>query len=143
VIIGPDDNTAASRKRLLKILELLVDEGFLKNNCEMVMPPADWIAPFQGRPLGHRYLQVIYSMTNLEKLDIMEYDVTFADLANLFQSCPNIINLHLKLVRHDSDSDSEEDLSQTQLRLGFKKLQHLEFAGYILHSGNLFLEIFP
>jgi hypothetical protein len=142
VIIGPDDNTSAARKRLLQILELLVDKGFLKNNCELVMPPADWIAPFHGRPLGRRYLQVIYSMNILEKLDIMEYDVTFADLAKLFQLCPNIIHLRLKLVGQDT-WDSEEDLSQNQLRLGFQKLQHLEFAGYILHSGNLFLEIFP
>jgi predicted nuclease of predicted toxin-antitoxin system len=141
-IIGPDDHSTAARKRLLQDLELLVDKGFLKNNCELVMPLADWIAPFHGRPLGRRYLQAIYSMNNLEKLDIMEYDVTFADLANLFQSCPNIIHLRLKLVGQDS-FDSEEDLSRNQLQLGFQKLHHFEIAGYILHSGELFLEIFP
>jgi hypothetical protein len=135
VIIGPDDNTAAARKSLLKILELLVDEGFLKNNCELVMQ--------SGKPLGQRFLQVIHSMNNLEKLDIFEYDVTFRDLAHLFQLCPNIIHLRLKLGGHDIIWDSEEDLSQNQLRLGFQKLQLLEIAGYIFDSGNLVLEILP
>ena len=102
MIIGPDDNTAAACKNLLKILELLVDEGFLKNNCELVISSADcMVAQFEGRTLGSRYLQVIYSMNNLEKLVILEYDMTVADLAHLFQSCPNIIHLHLKLFRHD------------------------------------------
>ena len=36
MIIGPDDDTAAARESLLTILELLVDELFLKNNFELV-----------------------------------------------------------------------------------------------------------
>ena len=142
VIIGPDDNTATACKNLLKILELLVDEGFLKNNCELVMSSADCVvAQFEGRTLGSRYLQVIYSMNNLEKLVILEYDMTVADLAHLFQSCPNIIHLHLKLFRHDI-LESKNDLSQNQLRLGFQKLQHLKIVGDC-YSENLFLELFP
>ena len=144
MIIGPDDNTAAACKNLLKILELLVDEGFLKNNCELVISSADcMVAQFEGRTLGSRYLQVIYSMNNLEKLVILEYDMTVADLAHLFQSCPNIIHLRLKLFRQDL-WDMKDDLSLNQLILGFQKLQLLEVAGHFLHSGNkMFLEIFP
>ena len=142
MIIGPDDNTAAACKNLLKILELLVDEGFLKNNCELGMPSADGIiAPFE-RALGSRFLQVIYSMNNLEKLDIMEYDVTVADLARLFQSCPNIILLHLKLFRIFTLDSENDPKSQNQLRLGFQKLQHLKIVGDC-YSGYLFLELFP
>ena len=144
MIIGPDDNTATACKNLLKILELLVDEGFLKNNCELVISSADcMVAQFERRTLGSRYLQVIYSMNNLEKLVILEYDMTVADLAHLFQSCPNISHLRLKLFRHDI-LESKNDLLQNQLRLGFQKLQHLQIAGHFLHSGNkMFLEIFP
>ena len=138
MIIGPDDNTAAAHNSLHKILKLLVDEGFLKNNCELVIS-----SPFNSRLLGSQYLHLIYSMNNLRKLDIVEYEVTVADLAHLFQSCPNIIHLHLKLFRHDI-LESKNDLSQNQLRLGFQKLQHLQIACHFLHSGNqMFLEIFP
>ena len=136
VIIGPDDNTAAAHNSLHKILKLLVDEGFLKNNCELVIS-----SPFNSRLLGSQYLHLIYSMNNLRKLDIVEYEVTVADLAHLFQSCPNIIHLHLKLFRHDI-LESKNDLSQNQLRLGFQKLQHLKIVGDCC-SGNLFLELFP
>ena len=80
-------------------------------------------------------------MNNLEKLDIMEYDVTVADLARLFQSCPNITHLHLKVVPQDI-WNTKDDLSQNQLRLGFQKLQHLKIVGDCC-SGNLFLELFP
>jgi hypothetical protein len=132
-IIGPDDSTAAGRKSLLNIFEQLVDEGFLKNNCELVTQ--------FGMPWGQRLLQALQSMNNLEKLDIMEHDVTFADLAHLFHSCPNITHLNLKLVRQDK-RNRNEDLSQDQLKLGFQKLKHLGIAGDIFH-GNLFLEIFP
>ena len=144
MIIGPDDNTAAACKNLLKILELLVDEGFLKNNCELVMSSADCVvAQFEGRTLGSRYLQVIYSMNNLEKLDIMEFDMTYRDLARLFQSCPNITHLHLKVVCQDI-WNTKDDLSQNQLRLGFQKLQLLEIIGSFLPSGNqMLLKIFP
>ena len=143
MIIGPDDYTAAACKSLLKMLEVLVDEGFLKNNCELGMPSADGIiAPFE-RALGSRFLQVIYSMNNLEKLDIMEYDVTVADLAHLFQSCPNITHLHLKVVPQDI-WNTKDDLSQNQLRLGFQKLQLFEIIGSFLPSGNqMLLKIFP
>ena len=116
------------------MLELLGDEGYFKNNCELVMQC--------GRPLGQRFLKVIRSMNNLEKLDIFEYNVTFADLAHLFQSCPNIIHLRLKLVGQDI-WDSEEDLSQNQLRLGFQKLQYLDILGLVFNSGNLVMEILP
>ena len=138
MIIDPHDYTTATRESLLKILELLVDEGFLKNNCELVIS-----SPFISRLLGSQYLHVIYSMNNLRKLDIVEYEVTFADLAHLFQSCPNIIHLHLKLFRQDL-WDIKDDLSLNQLILGFQKLQLLEVAGHFLHSGNkMVLEILP
>ena len=144
MIIDPHDYTTATRESLLKILELLVDEGFLKNYCELVMSSADCVvAQFEGRTLGSRYLQVIYSMNNLEKLDIMEFDMTYRDLARLFQSCPNIILLHLKLFCIFT-WDSENDPSQNQLRLGFQKLQLLEIIGSFLPSGNqMLLKIFP
>ena len=143
VIVVPVINPAKACKSLLKILDLLEHKGFLKNNCELQFAEEQMtmIMPFE-RPLGLRFLEVIRSMHNLEKLDIMEYDVTFSELAHLFQSCPKIIHLHLRLARQDT-WDSEEDLSRNQLKLGFQKLQLFKMAGYILHSGNLFLEILP
>jgi hypothetical protein len=134
VIVGPDDHTTAARKRLLKMLELLRDEGYLKNNCELVLEC--------GMPLGQRFLQVIRSMKNLEKLDLFEYYAIFSDLVHLFQSCPKMTHLRLNFDGQDK-WDSEVNLSQDELRLGFQKLQHLEIAGYIVNSGNIVMEILP
>jgi hypothetical protein len=134
VIVGPGDSTAAARKRLLKMLELLRDEGYLQNNCELVLEC--------GTPLGPRFLQVIRSMKNLEKLDLFEYYALFSDLAHLFQSCPMMTHLRLNFDGQDK-WNSKKHLSQDQLRLGFQKLQQLEIAGYIVNSGHIVMEILP
>jgi hypothetical protein len=132
-IINPANWSARASKEILKILELLTDEGCLKNNRELVVD-SEW-------SLGRRFLQINCSMTNLEKLDIMEYEVKLSDLACLFQSCAKLIELHMKLSRYET-SEIDEDC-RSHLRLGFQRLRCFELACFVFNSWELIQEILP
>ena len=132
-IIDPPDGSAGTSKELPKIMELLADEGRLKNNCALVVDTE--------RPLGPRFLQIKCSMTNLKILDIMEYELKFSDLACLFQSCAKLIELRMKLSQC-INSEIDEDC-RSHIRLGFQRLRWFELVCILVNSWELVQEILP
>ena len=108
---------SAAKENLLLILQRLVEEGFLKNNRQFA------IFDCSRSP---RFVEVIFSMNNLQKLDLWDCELTLEQVAQLFQSCPKLIELHLKL----STCEMDEDLKD-QLRPGIQRLQIFELEWYI------------
>ena len=114
------------------ILERLVDGGFFQNNRQMIVywywSPEPWL------------LKVIFSMNNLQKLDLLNWQLkpTKEDLACLFRSCPKLTELHLTL--NDWQNEMNEDL-KNELRSGFERLQLFELEWFI-NSWPGFHEIF-
>jgi hypothetical protein len=98
-------------------LERLADGGFLKNNRQMIV-----ILRWPSFP---RFCQVVRSMTKLEKLEILDSKLTLTqDVPQLFQSCPKLTELRMKLVE-SQNLEMNEDL-RNDLRSGFQRLQLFE-----------------
>ena len=132
-IIDPVDRSVREYKELLKTLELLTDEGSLKNNRELVV--------YSGWSLDPWFLRINCSMPNLEKLDVMEYDVKFSDLACLFQSCPKLLELRMKLSQ--SETSEIDENCRNNFRLGFQRLQCFELGCYVFNSWKFIQEVLP
>ena len=74
------------------IMERLADAGYFQNNREVIV---GW-----GWPSVPRFFPVVRSMTNLEKLYLLNWELTLTeDLPQLFQPCPKLTELRLKLVK--------------------------------------------
>jgi hypothetical protein len=105
----------------LTILERLVAGGFFKNNRQMIVE-ISW-----RWPSIPRFYQVLRSMAHLEKLSLLNWKLRLTqDVPKLFQSCPKLTELHLKL--DDSLNlglEIDEEL-KNELRSGFQRIRLLE-----------------
>jgi len=103
-------------------LRRLVDGGYFQSTRQVIVD-SEW-------PSIPRFCRVICSMTNLEKLELLHLKMTLTeDLALLFQSCPKLTELHLRLCdsnRFDRQMlESNEELL-SELRSGFERLRFFE-----------------
>jgi hypothetical protein len=104
-------------ERLLIILKRLADGGFLVNNRQWIVS-VGWLRdPW--------LFQVVRSMNNLEKLNLLGCNLTLADVPQLFRSCPKLAELHLMLVENRKVEMGEK--LKNELRPGFQRLRHFEF----------------
>jgi hypothetical protein len=104
------------KKRLI-ILKRLAAGGFFKNNCQMIVE-ISWRWPSISR-----FYQVLPSMAHLEKLSLLNWKLRLTqDVPKLFQSCPKLSELHLKL---DEGLEIDEEL-KNELRSGFQRIRLLE-----------------
>jgi hypothetical protein len=110
------------KKSHLIALNRLVDRGFLKNNREMFVSLCRRSVP--------RLFRIIRSMTHLEKLSLLECQLTLTeDVPQLFRSCPTLTELHVRIVK--SQKSRMNKVLKNQLRKGFERLRLLELDWYI------------
>ena len=98
-------------------LERLVEGGNFLNVRQMIA--SSWW------PSIPRFFRVICSMTNLEKIELMNLEMALIeeDLARLFRSCPKLTELHLALC--DLPLETNEEL-KNELRSGCQRLKIFE-----------------
>ncbi len=119
------------RRRLIT-LKRLANGGYFQNNRQVILN-SKW-------PSIPRFLQVIHSMTNLENLRLLEWNLTLTeDLARLFQSCPKLTELHMKIV--ESQNVKMNGDLRNELRSGFQRLRLLELQ-WETYSWAVILEMF-
>ena len=110
----------AITKSLLTSLEQLAEEGFFKNNRQLVVRfRSDW-------PLSPPLFGIIRPMINLEILKLLDCQLKIEQVAPLFQSCPKLTELHLSLVACEMDEDLKN-----QLRPGFQRLRFVGLEWYM------------
>ena len=109
---------------LFKSLERLAAEGLLKNNRKLIVK-------FK-RPRSSRFVEVICSMKNLEKLHFFYYELTLEILAHVFQSCSKITELRITDTE-DEPLKMPEHL-KNQLRSSFQRLRYFHFQCIILNK---------
>ena len=102
---------------LFKILERLAIEGYLLNNRKLFVT-------FKGSR-SSRFDELICSMKNLEKLDLLSCDLTLEVLALVFQSCSKIIELNISIWGFKTPEVPEH--LKNQLKSGFQRLRYFEF----------------
>jgi hypothetical protein len=113
-------------------LERLVDGGYFQNNRQMIV--SSWW------PSIARLFRVIRSMTNLEKLSLLEWKLTLTqDLPQLFRSCPKLTELRLRLF--ESQELEMNKFLKNELRSGFQRLRLLEL-NWRIDSWPVIQEIF-
>ena len=105
---------------LLKLLEWLVEEGFLQNNRKLKF----WQF---NCPRSSRFIELICSMKNLEELDLFHYEPEV--VARVFESCPKLINLDIVTWKCKTREMAEH--LKNQLRSGFQRLRRFEFGCFI------------
>jgi hypothetical protein len=104
------------------IFERLFEEGVLKKNCELFVSCYSW--PHIPRLLGN-----ICSMKKLDRLTLVDCEITLEQLSTLFRSCPELVELSVELdVKQKLEMD---DCLKNELRTGFQKLKLLIFNGHI------------
>jgi hypothetical protein len=109
----------ATMKSLLTNLEQLAEEGFFKNNRQLVVRfRSDW-------PLSPPLFGIIRPMINLEILKL-DCQLKIEQVAQLFQSCPKLTELHLRLDACEMDADLKN-----QLRPGFQRHRLVELEWYM------------
>jgi hypothetical protein len=103
---------------LFTTLEWLSEEGYLQNNHYFTA----------GYPFSRssRFVKVICSMKNLQTLQLWENELTFEDLARMFQSCPKITYLNITNFKFTMLEMFEQ--LKNQLRPGFQRLRSFAFA---------------
>jgi hypothetical protein len=123
------------KKRLI-ILKRLAAGGFFKNNRQMIVE-GSW-----SRPSISRFYQVLRSMAHLEKLSLLNWKLRLTqDVPKLFQSCPKLSELHLKL--DDSLNlglEIDEEL-KNELRSGFQRIRLLELH-WVIYAWPVIQELF-
>ncbi len=68
-------------------------------------------------------------MRKLDTLKLFDFEITVEQLSTLFQSCPELVELNVKLdVRQKLEMDY---CLKNELRTGFQKLKLLTFCGHI------------
>jgi hypothetical protein len=113
-------------------MERLADAGYFQNNREVIV---GW-----GWPSVPRFFPVVRSMTNLEKLYLLNWELTLTeDLPQLFQPCPKLTELRLKLVK-GQNLEMGANL-KNELRSGFQRLRIFELVCQI-GSWPAFQEMF-
>jgi hypothetical protein len=120
------------------ILDRLADGECFQNNRRMIVKFT--------RPFISRLFRVIRSMINLEKLHLLECNLTLTeDLPQLFRSCPELTELRIRLS--DLDQLERERLTKmnedvkNELRSGFQRLRLLELH-LTIYSCPKFQEMF-
>jgi hypothetical protein len=93
-----------------------------------------------------RLFQVICSMNNLEKLHLLECNLTLTeDLPQLFRSCPKLTELRVRLSDSNRvDRERFERMNEhlkNELRSGFQRLRLVEHH-WVIDSFPEFQEIF-
>ena len=118
-------NYHASKQSNLKILERLAEKGHLQNTKKCEGFEFDMLHTSS-------FLKVICSMKNLEKLTLKTYHLTLEDLAPVFQSCSNLIELNIFAT--GSEIDEMGEVLIDQLRSGFRRLRRLDVACSIVED---------
>jgi hypothetical protein len=109
----------------------LANRGYFQNNRQMIAN--SWW------PYVPRLLRAIRSMTHLEKLSLLECNLSLAeDLPLLFRSCHKIAELHVRLYDNEK---LEMDKLENELRSGFQRLRLFEVVCYV-YSWPVIVEIF-
>jgi hypothetical protein len=88
----------------LMILEWLAREGYLQNNRRLDVQ-LHWSR-------SSRFVELICSMKNLEKLDMCGYDLTPEVLAHVFRSCFKLTELHIGTKKCET-LDMDEHLKKS------------------------------
>jgi hypothetical protein len=109
-------------------LRRLVDGRYFQNTRQVIVD--SWW------PSIPRFFRVICSMTNLEKLELLNWKLILAgeDLAQLFRSCPKLTELHLALnnsTRFDRQMLEGNEELENELRPGFERLRLFELEWHI------------
>jgi len=113
---------------LLKILKQLAGKGYLKNNRKLDAQICCSISDYRNS----RFIDVICSMNDLEKLNLLNQELTPKVLAHLFQSCPKLTEVYiatsktLKMANH----------LKNQLRSGFQKLRRLHIDFFLFDEDS-------
>jgi hypothetical protein len=104
------------------IFKRLVEEGVLKNNCELSVSSC-------SKPHIPWLLGSICFMEKLDRLEFNYFGITLEQLSTLFRSCPELVELDVELdVGQKLEMD---DCLKNDLRRGFQKLKILSFQCYI------------
>ena len=120
----------------LIILERLAESGYFQNNRRMFVK-------FDS-PFITRLIRVIRSMKNLEKLHLLQCNLSLTeDLRQLFRSCPKLTDLRVRLSdpkRVDRKRFNRmNEILKNELRSGFQRLVVLH---WITYSCPAFHEVF-
>ena len=103
-------------------LERLVNGGYFRNNRQLIV---NFWWPFNSQ-----LFRVIRFMTNLEKLNLLDWHLTLAKgVPKLFRSCPKLTELRLKLL--ESKKLEMNEKLKNELRSGFQRLRLLELKWHI------------
>ena len=116
---------------LFSILKRLADEGYLQNTCRLDMRGT-------CQKIDSWIVELICLMKNLETLHLLDYELSPAVLAQVFQSCSKITRLHI-MADNDEMPNMDECL-KNQLRPDFQRLQYLHFECYIDEDSWLVLQ---
>jgi hypothetical protein len=113
-------------------LEQLVNGGYFRNNRQLIVN--FWW------PSNSQLFRVIRFMTNLEKLNLLDWHLTLTkDVPKLFRSCPKLTELRLKLL--ESKKLEMNEKLKNELRSGFQRLRLFELH-WDIDSWSLIQEIF-
>jgi hypothetical protein len=129
------DNSFEACENRLKILERLAQEGIFENVSQLIVKAE--------KLFSLRFSQIVCSMSNLEKIEIRDRKVQFADLAHFFRSCPKLIKLKLVDMNVDFPMGKFKivDLNN-QLKLGFQRLERVKLKCNVHYdSWRMFLKI--
>jgi hypothetical protein len=107
----------ATIDRLLNILQWLAEKGFLENTRQLIVTYNFSCSP--------RFVDVICSLENLEKLDLLGCKLSLEQLPRVFSSCPKLVELNLSpLTCHNWEMDKK---LKNELRPGFHRLRIFKF----------------
>ena len=120
-----DKGNYNEKKHVHRLITLgrLVEGGYFRNTRQMIVD--SWW------PSIPRFFRVICSMTALEKLELLGWKLilTEEDLAQLFQSCLKLTELHLAInasTRFDCQMLEANEELENKLRPGFERLRLFE-----------------
>jgi hypothetical protein len=114
----PSGHSHETTESLLSILHQLAEGGCLKNNQIFILKDLDW---------SHNdpFIQDVCSMKNLEKLDLLDCEVTRKDLLSVFRSCPKLMELRIKDFGYSPTLNTIEQFKEeaNELELDYKRLR--------------------
>jgi len=116
-------STPLTYESRLITLEWLADGGYFRNNRKMIV---NWRWPSIAR-----LFRVNRSMINLEKMSLLKWELTLTeDLARLFQSCPKLTELHLRLrdILFEHQKLEMGEKLENELRSGCQRLRLFELV---------------
>jgi hypothetical protein len=101
---------------LFRFLERLAEEGYLQNNRQLIVT--------FDCSCSSRFVELIFSMKNLEKLNLFDSDLTLEVLAHAFQSCSKLIDVNIMSTY--GILQMPEHL-KNQLRPSLQRLRYFDF----------------